>query len=89
MALGATRGHVLRLVVGEGARLALFGTAIGLLGALAGSRLFSTLVFGVTVRDPATFAGVAAVVLIMAFIACWLPARRAARADPMGALRAD
>jgi len=89
MALGASRAGIVRLVVGDGARLAVLGTLIGLALALVGSRLLASLVFGVTVRDPFTFAAVAAGVLLMAVLASWLPARRAARADPMAALRAE
>jgi putative ABC transport system permease protein len=89
VALGATRGRIMRLVVGDAARLALLGIVTGTAGALAGSRLLSSLVFGITVRDPATFVGVAVGVLAMAALASWLPARRAARADPIEALRAD
>jgi len=89
MALGATHGSVVRLVVGDGARLALLGITIGLIAALAGSRLLTSLVFGVGARDAATFTTVAVGVLLTAGLASWLPARRAARADPMTALRAE
>jgi predicted permease len=89
VALGATRGQVMRLVVADGARLAALGTVIGIIGALAGSRLLSSLLFGVTASDPAILGGVAAAVLAMAALASWLPARRAAGVDPMRALRAE
>jgi putative ABC transport system permease protein len=89
MALGATRKSVLTLVVADGIRLAALGTALGLAGALAGSQLLSGLVFGVTPRDTGTFVSVAAAVLVLAALASWLPARRAARTEPMRSLRAD
>jgi predicted lysophospholipase L1 biosynthesis ABC-type transport system permease subunit len=89
MALGATRSEVIGLVVREGATLAGLGTVLGLAGALAGSQLLSKLVFGVSARDIPTFTVVTLAVLIMAGFAAWLPARRAARADPMHSLRAE
>jgi ABC-type antimicrobial peptide transport system permease subunit len=89
MALGATRSNVVGLVVGEGARLAVLGTAIGLAGALAGSQLLAGLVFGVTPRDLTTFVAVTIGVLSLAALASWLPAQRAARGDPMRALRSE
>jgi putative ABC transport system permease protein len=87
MALGAQRGNVLRLIVGEGMKVALVGVAIGLAGGLALGRFLSSLVFGITVRDPLTFAAVAVVLSGVALAACILPARRASRVDPMEALR--
>lgn len=87
MALGATPGAVLRLIVGEGMKVALFGITVGLVGALALARVFSSLVFGVPVRDPVTFAAVAVALAGVAFAASSLPALRAARVDPMAALR--
>jgi putative ABC transport system permease protein len=87
MALGAQRGDVLRLIVREGMTVALIGVAAGLAGALALGRLLSSLVFGVAVRDPYTFAGVAVLLAGVALAACVLPARRASRVDPMAALR--
>jgi putative ABC transport system permease protein len=87
MALGATPRTVLRLIVGEGMTVVVIGVGIGLAGGLALGRAISSLVFGVTVHDPATFAGVAAILAIVALAACALPARRAARVDPMTALR--
>jgi putative ABC transport system permease protein len=89
MALGASRGEVVRLVVREGASLAVLGTVLGLAGALAGSRALSSLVFGVSARDATTFGVVAAAVLLTGLLAAWLPARRAARAEPMQSLRAE
>jgi putative ABC transport system permease protein len=87
MALGATPGGVLRLIVSKGMRLALFGTAIGIAGALVVARALSALVFGVPVRDPLTFAAVAGLLLVVALAACAIPARRASRLDPVEALR--
>jgi putative ABC transport system permease protein len=89
MALGATRSNVIGLVVGEGARLAALGTVIGLAAALAGSQLLAGLVFGVTPRDLTTFVAVTIGVLSLAGLASWLPAQRAARADPMRTLRSE
>jgi putative ABC transport system permease protein len=87
IALGAQPAGVLRLVVKEGMKVALSGICAGLLGALAVGRAVSSLVYGVAVHDPSTFAGVAAVLTVIAFAACFLPARRAAKVDPMVALR--
>ena len=87
MALGAQRGDVLRLVVREGMTVALIGVGIGLAGGLALGRFLSSLVFGVAIRDPATYILVAAALSIVALAACALPARRASRVDPMVALR--
>ena len=87
MALGATPRGVLRLVVGEGMKLALIGIGIGLLGGLALGRAVSSLVFGVRVRDPLTFTGVAVALAGVALAACAIPALRASRVDPIVALR--
>ena len=87
MALGATPRAVLRLIVGEGMTVVLAGIAIGLAGGFALGQAVSSLVFGVTVRDPATFAGVATVLAAVALAACAIPARRAALIAPMAALR--
>jgi predicted permease len=87
VALGAQRREVLSLVVGKGLKLALIGSALGLAGALAATRLVSNLLYGVTPTDPTTFAGVALVLVAVAVLASWIPARRAARVDPMVALR--
>jgi predicted permease len=87
MALGAERGSVFRLVLGEGMRLALIGAVVGVVAALALTRLMSGLIFGVSAHDPLTFAGVAFVLAAVAALACWIPARRATRVDPIVALR--
>lgn len=87
IALGAQPGRVVRLVVGEGMKVGLVGIVIGLVGAAVAAKALSTLVYGVPVRDPATFAGVALALVTIALAACFIPARRAAKVDPMVALR--
>jgi putative ABC transport system permease protein len=87
MALGAQPRDVLRLVVGHGMRLALAGVAIGVAGSFLLARLLASQLFGVTSNDPATFAAVSALLAGVALAACWIPARRATRVDPMIALR--
>jgi putative ABC transport system permease protein len=89
IAIGATAGDVVRLFVREGAALALVGVACGLGGALLVTRALTTLLFGVTTTDPVTFTAVAGTLGGIALLASYLPARRAARVDPMTALRAD
>ncbi|HZH40079.1 MAG TPA: ABC transporter permease [Gemmatimonadales bacterium] len=89
VALGASRDSVFRLVVGDGMRLVLIGVAIGAVGALALTRLLAGLLFGVGAGDPTTFALVAVVLVLIALIACSIPARRAAGADPIQALRSE
>ena len=87
MALGAQRNDVLRLVVWQGARLALMGVGIGTAGALALTRLMTKLLYGVSATDPLTFAALALILTAVAIAACCLPARRAMRVDPVVALR--
>jgi putative ABC transport system permease protein len=87
LALGAQRENVLGMVLGSGARMALIGVAIGVVVALALTRWMSSLLFGVSAHDPLTFAMVALLLFAVALAACWIPARRATRVDPMVALR--
>jgi predicted permease len=87
MALGAGRSDVMRMVVGEGARLALAGVAIGIAASLIITRLLSSLLFGISATDPITFLGVAALLSLVAMFASYIPARRAMRLDPNIALR--
>ncbi|MCA1817261.1 MAG: ABC transporter permease [Acidobacteria bacterium] len=87
MALGAERRDVLRLVVGQGMKLAVVGVAVGLVGAYAATRAMSSLLFGVNATDPVTYGGVALLLTSVALLACLLPARRATKVDPMIALR--
>ena len=87
MALGAQPRDIWRLVIGRGAQLAFAGVALGLLGALALTKLISSLLYGVKPTDPITFCAVALLLVTVALLACYLPARRAMRVDPMVALR--
>jgi putative ABC transport system permease protein len=87
MAMGAQTGRVLKLVVGQGMRLALAGLILGLVIALAAMRVLSTLLFGVSAYDPLIFVGVSVVLMTAAVLACYIPARRAMKVDPMVALR--
>jgi putative ABC transport system permease protein len=92
MALGSDRGNVLRLLIGQGLGLAIAGVAVGAVAALILARLlasFSQLLYGVTPGDPLTFATVSLVLMGTAFLACYIPARRATRIDPMQALRSE
>jgi len=89
MALGAQRSDLLRLVVGEGARLAVSGVAIGIAASIVITRLLSSLLFGVSATDPITFASVAVLLSLVALLASYIPARRAMRLDPNTALRCE
>ncbi len=80
---------MLRLVIGQGLALAGAGVGVGLLGALAGARVLQRLLFEVSATDPLTFVVVAVLLLLVAVAACWLPARRATKVDPMIALRCE
>jgi predicted permease len=87
IALGAQRKNVLMLILGEGTKTALLGVGIGLVAALALTRLMSSVLYGVSATDPVTFGAVAVVLTLVALAACYIPARRAMRVDPIVALR--
>jgi putative ABC transport system permease protein len=89
MALGAPSSNVLRLVIGQGMKLALSGVAIGLIASFLLTHVMKTLLFGVSATDPLTFALIAALLIAVALLACYLPARRAAQVDPLVALRCE
>ena len=89
VALGASRSNVLRLIMGQGAKLALIGVFVGILGALGLSRLMESLLFGVSARDLATFSLVPLIVLSLILIGCYVPAYRATKLDPLDALREE
>jgi predicted permease len=87
IALGAQQRDVLRLMLGEGMKMALLGVAIGIAVALGLTHLMVNILFGVSATDPLTFLGVATLLVVVALAACWIPARRATRVDPLVALR--
>jgi putative ABC transport system permease protein len=87
MAMGAQRRDIQLLILGQGIRIALLGVAVGICGALALTRLMSKLLYGVAATDPATFVAVAILLTTIALVACYIPARRAVRLDPLVALR--
>ena len=89
MALGAAQSSIFRLVVGQAMTLVGISIAIGIVGAFAATRLLSSLLFGVSVWDPLTFGSIVVLIAAVAFLAAWLPARRAARVNPIIALRAE
>ncbi len=89
IALGAAKGSIFRLVVGQAMTLVAISVVIGVAGAFAATRLLSSLLFGVSAWDPVTFLSLVILVSVVAFLAAWLPARRAARVDPIIALRAE
>jgi putative ABC transport system permease protein len=88
-ALGAQSRDVLKLVLAQGVKLALLGVGLGLAAAFGLTRLMKTLLFGVSATDPLTFVVIALLLLAVTLIACWLPARRATKVDPMIALCAE
>ena len=87
MALGASAGDVLKMVVGQGMLLVIIGVACGLIGAFLVTRVMASLLFNVSTTDPITFAGISLLLALVALLACYIPARRATRVDPMTALR--
>jgi predicted permease len=89
MALGASPANVLRLVVGQGMRLALVGLVVGVMGALIATRVMARLLYGISPTDPPTFLGISLLLAVVALVASWIPARRAVTTDPTTALRAE
>lgn len=89
IALGAQRMDILRLAVGEGMRLVIIGLAFGLVGAAVLTRFVRTMLFDVSPADPLTFTAISGILAGVAFLACYIPARRATRVDPLVALREE
>jgi len=89
LALGAQTSNVLKLILGQGLKLAVIGVALGLLAAVAFTRLLKGLLFGISASDPLTFAVFAVLLVGVALLACWIPARRATKVDPLEALRSE
>jgi predicted permease len=89
LALGAQTSTVLKLILGQGFRLAMVGVALGLLAAIGFTRLLKGLLFGISASDPLTFAVIAVLLVGVALLACWIPARRATKVDPLEALRSE
>jgi len=89
MALGARPVNILQLITGQGLRLVLLGMAIGLAVSLVFAHFLQKLLFGVSARDPLTFAAITGLLICVALLACWIPARRAMKADPMAALKSE
>jgi len=87
MALGAQAADVMRLVMRQGLRLVIIGVAIGLLISAAATRVLSAALFGISPTDPLTFGGISLLLGLVAMLACWIPARRATKVDPLVALR--
>src|SRR5262249_26070650 len=87
IALGPKPRDLLRLIAGQGMKLALAGGRVGLLAAFALTRLMTGMLYGITATDPLAFIVVSVLLVVVAFVACWIPARRAANVDPMVALR--
>jgi predicted permease len=89
IALGATRSNVRRLIVGQGLKLVLSGLVVGVVSALALKRVIGKLLFGVSPTDPTTFLAIGFLMIAVALLACWIPARRATKVDPLSALRSE
>jgi ABC-type antimicrobial peptide transport system permease subunit len=89
MALGARPGDILSLVLRRGMKLTLIGIALGLMGAFASTRLLGDMLFGIKPVDPLTFAAMTLLLMCISLVACFLPARRATKVDPMNVLRSE
>ena len=87
MALGAQLGDVLKLVLSHGVKLTIIGVAIGLIGAYLVTRAITSVLYGVSATDPLTFGSVSLILITVALLACYVPARRATKVDPLVALR--